>query len=434
MIFSNGLPVGTGLKIQHPTPVDDRLHVSTFADLASLPYKYNGLSCRVADEDNKLYVYHLSTNTWSAEDIAATETIAVISTLNSRSLNVITQQSITADTSGVKFVNDTSSPGNNKVYGTDGSGVRGWRNLSLQHFEESTSVFSSTTFNRWEAVGASANIPLVLSPKGIGSISLQVPDGTNLGGNIRGNNAVDLQRTRSVNTQVASGNDSFVATANSTASGTRSAAFCQGNASGGDAFSAGSTAAGNFSFSANRQNSALASESAVFGISSIASSTATASFCIGAFGRTEWPNTFAIGGGQPNSLNSSKKTYFTSIITPATAGTPYTLTPTSITLPTGGSTRAVTFIRLTYTVSLNTNNEIWTREVILSIARATGNIWTVLNTDVRHNYVTASLAGATLVENLTAGGNLSVVFTPSTNGNHAVQVFIESFGAAPSNV
>lgn len=37
------------------------------------------------------------------------------------------QMSLTSDASGVKLVNDSTSPGANKVYGTDGSGVRGWK-------------------------------------------------------------------------------------------------------------------------------------------------------------------------------------------------------------------------------------------------------------------------------------------------------------------
>jgi hypothetical protein len=42
-------------------------------------------------------------------------------------LEVKKQMSITADGSGLKLSGDSSSPGNNKVYGTDGSGVKGWK-------------------------------------------------------------------------------------------------------------------------------------------------------------------------------------------------------------------------------------------------------------------------------------------------------------------
>jgi len=45
---------------------------------------------------------------------------------NTISAAAITQQSITSDASGLKLVGDSTSPGNNKFYGTDGSGVKGF--------------------------------------------------------------------------------------------------------------------------------------------------------------------------------------------------------------------------------------------------------------------------------------------------------------------
>jgi hypothetical protein len=56
------------------------------------------------------------------------------------------------------------------------------------------------------------NSALVLTPKGTGAFILgPKPDGTTTGGNARGARAVDLQTNRSAATQIASGNDSFVA-------------------------------------------------------------------------------------------------------------------------------------------------------------------------------------------------------------------------------
>ena len=61
-----------------------------------------------------------------------------------------------------------------------------------------------------KSVGADADIGLALMPKGNGAITAQVPDGTVAGGNARGQYAVDLQMVRTANTQVASGQYSFV--------------------------------------------------------------------------------------------------------------------------------------------------------------------------------------------------------------------------------
>ena len=45
---------------------------------------------------------------------------------NTLSAAAITQMTITSDASGIKLVNDDATPGNNKIYGTNGSGVKGW--------------------------------------------------------------------------------------------------------------------------------------------------------------------------------------------------------------------------------------------------------------------------------------------------------------------
>lgn len=57
---------------------------------------------------------------------------------------------------------------------------------------------------------ATTNAGLVLAPNGTGAIMADTPDGTATGGNARGTNAVDLQISRTVNTEVASGNNSFI--------------------------------------------------------------------------------------------------------------------------------------------------------------------------------------------------------------------------------
>jgi hypothetical protein len=57
---------------------------------------------------------------------------------------------------------------------------------------------------------ADANVALVLNPKGLGGLQAQVADGTIVGGNARGNNAVDWQTVRTAATQVASGAWSFI--------------------------------------------------------------------------------------------------------------------------------------------------------------------------------------------------------------------------------
>lgn len=57
----------------------------------------------------------------------------------------ITQMSITSDASGLKLSGDSSSPGNSKLYGTNGSGTKGW-------YDQPTS--GAETYTAGEALSA----------------------------------------------------------------------------------------------------------------------------------------------------------------------------------------------------------------------------------------------------------------------------------------
>lgn len=119
-----------------------------------------------------------------------------------------------------------------------------------------------------QATGSTTNVSVSIVPKGSGSFSLQVPDGTSTGGNARGANAVDLQTTRTAATQVASAPASIVAGQNNTCSGTGagSAVFgvgCSSTQAWNLVAGNGNTAAGYSSiclgeFSANSANSGAA--------------------------------------------------------------------------------------------------------------------------------------------------------------------------------
>lgn len=99
------------------------------------------------------------------------------------------------------------------------------------------------------------NINLVLSPSGTGAIMAQLPDGTTTGGNARGAGAVDLQRSRTAATQVASGDESFCAGKNNTASAAKSIAF--GDSSAAVVQGQFAVAAGNFAAAGDAQHSVM---------------------------------------------------------------------------------------------------------------------------------------------------------------------------------
>lgn len=122
----------------------------------------------------------------------------------------------------------------NGVLSTTASGGGGLTNFT----DSSNSTTPNTTVNYsvLTAIGTTTNIDIAIQPKGTGAFSVGPPaDSTVTGGNKRGPNAVDLQRTRATATQVASGGSSFAAGLENIASGFNSVAIGKGNtASGGN--------------------------------------------------------------------------------------------------------------------------------------------------------------------------------------------------------
>lgn len=66
-----------------------------------------------------------------------------------------TQMSITSDASGLKLVNDSSSPGNSYYYGTDASGVKGYQPLSALG---SPGDIPQTSFSAADSVASPTNV------------------------------------------------------------------------------------------------------------------------------------------------------------------------------------------------------------------------------------------------------------------------------------
>jgi hypothetical protein len=85
-----------------------------------------------------------------------------------------------------------------------------------------TSVISAST----------TNSGIAIVPNGTGAFTLNIPDGTATGGNARGQYAIDLQLSRTVSTQVASGDKSIVIGNSNTATNTQSIAIGTSNNSG----------------------------------------------------------------------------------------------------------------------------------------------------------------------------------------------------------
>jgi hypothetical protein len=81
------------------------------------------------------------------------------------------------------------------------------------YFTESrntTSPNDTVPVHSWEVSGTEADIDIALIPKGQGAITAHIPDGTAVGGDKRGVDSIDLQRTRSYAREVAAGPGSAI--------------------------------------------------------------------------------------------------------------------------------------------------------------------------------------------------------------------------------
>jgi hypothetical protein len=175
-----------------------------------------------------------------------------------------------------------------------------------------------------QATGGTTNVSVSVVPKAAGAFCLAVPDGTTTGGNVRGDNAIDLQTYRSAATQVASSTRSVLIgsrnTSSSTettavgalnaASGARSSCFGYGNTAStprsvamghnntssgnyGSAVGYSNTASGAYSSAVGRGNSSSSGYASAFGNLCVASASKASAF--GYRAKTSVANTAEVG-------------------------------------------------------------------------------------------------------------------------------------------
>jgi hypothetical protein len=214
-----------------------------------------------------------------------------------------------------------------------------------------------TAHNTQVNVAVSQNTPetnsaLVLTPKGTGAFILgPPPDGTAVGGNARGANAVDLQTVRNAATQVASGANSFAAGKTNIASGSASVAigsFCTSSgissvAIGGAASGGSAQATGDYSVALGLNTKALAAGAYGLGVDCEATSVHTCA--MGRRSKADRAGMYAYAHGWFTTQGDSQKVLFvfrnkTTNDTPTTLFTG--LTPDQrLTIPSG---KVVSFI------------------------------------------------------------------------------------------
>lgn len=112
--------------------------------------------------------------------------------------------------------------------------------------QDSSTPNESVKVDSLTASSSTTNADISLIPKGSGALQLSVPDNLDTGGNKRGLYAVDLQRYRTFNSQVASGNYSFIGGGKSNRSSNDSA-FTLGAWNVANGIASGSIGLGNYS-------------------------------------------------------------------------------------------------------------------------------------------------------------------------------------------
>ncbi|MFN9338707.1 MAG: beta strand repeat-containing protein [Candidatus Kapaibacterium sp.] len=187
-----------------------------------------------------------------------------------------------------------------QILATDGTGMLSWADASagaLSHFVESyhsSGDNGAVTVSRLSASTATANVDIALSPRGVGSLLANLPDGTATGGNKRGQNAVDWQLSRNSNLQVASGNFATISGGQyNTASGAHSVI-------GGGLGNTGST---QYTTISGGQNNTASSTWATVSGGFNNSATGSSSVVIGGFGNIAGGENTTILGGRGLNLN-----------------------------------------------------------------------------------------------------------------------------------
>jgi len=203
----------------------------------------------------------------TAATAASTYQVTLVSATNIKTVNGSTLLG-----SGDLAISGLSGTGSvdNAALRADGTGGATLQNSAFVIADNATASPNNTVNHASiQATGGTTNVSVSIVPKGSGAFTLAVPDGTSTGGNARGDNAIDLQATRTAAAQVASGTRSFVAGLGNTASGTNATAIGHANTvSGQNSGSIGvsNVVSGNQSFAFGNTHSVANDNAAAFGV------------------------------------------------------------------------------------------------------------------------------------------------------------------------
>ena len=243
-----------------------------FATMSDLGYQSSGTTSQ----------YWRGDKTWQTLDKNA---VGLVNVDNTKDIN---KPISTATQSALNGKQDTLVSGTN-IKTLNGNSVLGSGNLNIgiNFFSEAQSTAapnSPTSVSSLIPLTTATNADLAIVPKAGGALLAAIPDGTFVGGNKRGSNALDLQMSRSSQVMVASGNFSAIlGGSNNTAIGASSLAAGSNN-----------SANGSLSFAIGQNNSSTNNNSYCFGNENL--SNGTGSYSIGRVNNASGTGSLAIGG------------------------------------------------------------------------------------------------------------------------------------------
>jgi len=203
-IASAGAPLSTGLlQLQNGDAMDATLRPVTDQDNTASPLE---LSTGLVSVSSTLQIATNDLQYIDAEDTGGNNRFTVSRSSVSQVVNVDFASNPFAGTDQVGAIRTYQD-------GVSLSDAIGFQKNGQVTFTERVKIEADSTSTTQSAAviqSTTTNAGLVLQPNGTGAIMAQVPDGTATGGNARGQYAVDLQKSRNLAAEIASGFGSVI--------------------------------------------------------------------------------------------------------------------------------------------------------------------------------------------------------------------------------